>query len=377
METLLKSKYTNTLIGNTAFLLLNRPIGQSTATEKMISGPEFAREIYDQKSLGHDIKVKINSFGGNVFEGWDMVDSIIETKAQTECIGVAYSMAGICLIAGSYRTAYPHSKAMIHGPRRADGKEDNSEFMVGLKNQFIAFLKNNTKFTEEEITDMVTSGKDYFFDAKQMLQKGMIDKIVPSNQTMVVGMSDYKIYEYCNQLIQQEQNLNIEMEILAQLFGKKTESENLVSAVQMKAENETLKGVNAQLDSKIVALEAKIKELEAEKGNGDKKIKAIELIASAKAAGKLNGVSKEDEAKWVENATANYDVIKSVIDTMPSGKTHSVAAVVNKEKPGDGQYTYEWLAKNNPQELARLAEEDPTLFNKLSDEYNSKMRESK
>lgn len=354
-------------------MLLNRPIGQSTPTEKMISGPDFAREVYDQKSLGHDIKVKINSFGGNVFEGWDMVDSIIETKAKTECIGVAYSMAGICLAAGSYRTAYPHSKAMIHGPRRVNSKgeviEDNSEYMQGLKNQFVEFLKNHTKFTEAEITDMVNSGKDYFFDAKQMKDKGIIDQIVPSNQYSVVGKSDIEIYQYCNQLIEQEQTTITEMNILAKLFGGETESENLVSAVQMKAENETLKSVKAQLDSKVVALEAKVKELEAEKGQGDKKVKAIELIASAKAAGKLNGVSKEDEAKWVENATANFDVVKSMIDTMPSGKTHSVAASINKEKPGDGQYTYEWLAQHNPGELTRLALEDEETYKRLENQY--------
>lgn len=361
-------------------MLLNRPIGQSTSDENLISGPDFAEEVYGNKSEGKDIKIKINCIGGQVSGGWDMVDSIIETKAKTECVGVAYSMAGICLAAGSYRTAYPHSRAMIHGPRRVNSKgeviEDNSEYMTGMKNQFVEFLKNHTKFTEAEITDMVTSGNDYFFTAKQMKEKGIIDEIVPSNGVSVVNLTDVKLYEYCNQLIEQEQNTNTEMEILAKLFGGKTESDNLVSAVQMKAENETLKGVKAQLDSEIVALKKEVEQLKAEKGVGDKKVKAIELIASAKAAGKLNGVTKEDEAKWVENATANFDVVKSMIDTMPSGKVAAVAAVIEGKKV-EGDLTYEWLMKNNPTELARIAENDEDLFKKLQDGYIKAQKEEK
>jgi ATP-dependent protease ClpP protease subunit len=373
LETLSRTKYTNKLIGNTAFMLLNKPIGLATSE---ISGPEFANEVYEQKGLGHDVKVKINSFGGNVFQGWDMVDSIIETKAKTECIGVAYSMAGICLAAGSYRTAYPHSKAMIHGPRRADGKEDNSEFMTGLKNQFIAFLKNHTKFTEAEITDMVTSSNDYYFDAKQMLEKGIIDAIVPSNQSGIIGMSDKGLYEYCNQLIEQEQNLTIEMEILAKLFGGKTESDNLVSAVQMKAENETLKSAKVQQDSEIVALKAEVASLKAEKGQTDLKVKAAELIENAVKAGKFPGLKAEDKAKMIEGAIANYDSAKIMVDSIATGKTFAVAASAEGKKP-EGEVTYEWLMKNNPTELARIAESDEDLFKKLQDGYIQAQKEKK
>ena len=143
--------------------------------EPAISGESFAAEVYDWKGQGKDVTVKINSMGGNVYRGWDIVDSIIETKAKTENVGFAYSMAGLALIVGSDRTAYPHSRAMIHAPRRSDGKKDYHTDLI--KDQFRTILKNHTKFTDAEINDMVDSGKDYFFDAKQMLEKGMIDRI--------------------------------------------------------------------------------------------------------------------------------------------------------------------------------------------------------
>lgn len=353
-------------------MLLNKPIGQSTSKEEAISGEAFAEEMYNWKSQGKDITVKINSLGGSVKYGWDMVDSIIETKAKTENIGFAYSMAGIALIVGSDRTAYPHSRAMIHAPRRADGKSDLHTSLI--MDQFRTILKNHTKFTEAEINEMIDSGKDYFFDAKQMLEKGMIDRIANSGgyNNDVMNLSEVEAYTYINQL---ETN-NQEMEFLNKFFGGKTESESMVNAVQMKAEYDSLKVVKAQLDSEIAALKAENESLKAEKGNGDKKVKAIELIASAKSAGKLNGVSKEDEAKWVENATANYEFIKGVIDTMPSGKIVAVAASQASAQPGNGDMTYEFLAKHNPEELNRIAESDPALFTKLQDAHIAKMKEA-
>jgi len=375
LETITQSKYTNKLIGNTAFMLLNKPIGASTNKNETISGPDFAKEVYAEKGLGREIKVKINCFGGDVFQGWDMVDSIIETKAKTEVAGVAYSMAGICLIVGSYRTAYPHSKAMIHSPRRADGKKDESEFMKGIQAQFKSILKGYTKFTEDEITEMIDSGKDYYFTAQQMKDKGMIDEILPSKYNVYAGLSDKGMYEYCNTLIEQEQNSNIEMEILAKLFGGKTESENLVSAVQMKAENETLKASKAQSDSEIVALKAKIQELEAEKGKVSARKKAEELIESAVKADKLNGVKAEDKAKWIENATENYDVVKSMIDNMKAQKGVSAASFVSDEKTKDKSYA--WLAQNEPETLKAMAESDPELFEKLATEHAKSQNEKK
>jgi ATP-dependent protease ClpP protease subunit len=377
LETLQASKYTNKLIGNTAFMLLNKPIGVSSAKEPAISGEAFASEMYGWKSEGKDVTVKINCIGGSVLQGWDMVDSIIETKAKTENIGFAYSMGGICLIVGSDRTAYPHSRAMIHAPRREDGKKDYHTEL--LKDQFRTILKNHTKFTEAEINEMVDSGKDYFFDAKQQLEKGMVDRIANTGgyNNEVMKLSEMEAYAYINKQFETENNedMNVQ-EFIAKLFPGKNDAESMINMAQMKSENEALVKAKAEYEAKITALETENTTLKTEKGQVDAKVKAATLIDGAVKAGKFKDMDAATKAKWVENATANYDVVKSMIDSLPSGKIVAAATIPNAENKGGGDMTYEWLMKNNPTELARIAEEDVQLFNRLSEEWVAKQKEA-
>jgi ATP-dependent protease ClpP protease subunit len=373
LETITKSKYTNKVIGKTAFMLLNKPIGRPSKEENAIYGPDFADEMYSQKSQGNDVTVKINTLGGSVGQGWDMVDSIIETKAKTENVGFAYSMGGICLIVGSKRTAYPHTRAMIHAPRTADGKQHFHTELV--KDQFRAILTNHTKFTEAEINDMIDSGKDYFFNAKEMLDKGMIDEIVPTGSYgNTSGLSDIQAYEYYNSLIEEQETNNEEMEILNKLFGGKTETENIVSAVQMKAENDTLKAQKASVDAEIVALKAQITKLEAEKGAQDATKKATDLIEKGISDGKLVNLTAETKAALIASAVTGYDAAELMIKSMKATKSATASTIPDASSKGS-ERTYEYLAKNDPKALAEIAENDPELFNKLSDEHNAKFTE--
>lgn len=358
-----KQDFTNKVIGNKVFMLINKDIGSQDESTDSISGSAFAAEMYAWKSQGKDITVKINCLGGSVYHGWSMVDSIIETGASTENVGFAYSMGGVCLMVGKYRTAYDFSRTMIHAPRGGN----NSKGLEEVKNQFRDLLKSHTKFTETEINEMIDSGKDYFFNAKEMLAKGIIDRIVTTGKSDPIGLSSQQMHTYYNSYIDQDQNKNTEMEILAKIFGGKTESDNLVSAVQMKAENETLKAAKAHSDSEIVALKSKLQELELEKGKIEAKQKAEDLIDNAIKADKLQNVSLENKAKLVESATVNYDATKIMIDSMKAQKTVSAAASISTEKSKDK--TYEWLAKNDPEQLNVIAEQDPELFAKLSSEY--------
>ena len=106
------------------------------------------------------------------------------------------------------------------------------------------------------------------------------------------------------------------------------------------------------------------------------KAKATTLIEGAVAAGKLVFKDDAEKAKAIEGAVSNYDFTKSMIDKMPSGKT--TAAVAIPAADGDKtKNTYEWLANNDPKKLASIAETDPELFNKLSDEYIARQKEAR
>jgi ATP-dependent protease ClpP protease subunit len=366
------TKFTNKVSGNAVLMLVNKQIGYDDKypNDPFIDGPAFAEEVYWHKSQGREIKVKINSPGGRVVQGWDMVDAIIESGADTMNTGIAYSMGGICLIAGKHRTAYAHATAMIHAPHTKSGKV--SPAAETIKNAFRILLESRTKFTKAEVDDMVDSGKDYFFTAKEMLKKGMIDEIIPSDVN-VTPPTYASAKDLCAFFNSYEQNQNDQMEnpfkdMWAKMTGKSTDAEQILAYQSMQKEVETLKASITSKEQEITSLNAKVTELETAGKADESTRKAKELIEGAKKANKFGKLKPEDEAKLIENAVANYDAAKIMIDAMPSKKEAAAASVPDLDAKGE-QNSYEWMMKNDPEGLKALYESDPELFNKLADDY--------
>ena len=363
--------FTNRIIGNTAFMLLDKGIGPDKArpSDLFIDGSNFSEEMYFHKSQGKNITVKINTPGGRVDHGWSMVDAILETGADTFAAGLAYSMGGICLMFGKYRKAYSHSSIMIHSPRGA-----STTYLDVVKNQFRTLLESRTKFSKAEIDEMMDSGKDYFFTAKEALSKGIIDEIVYTDIQTPANASTNDLYLFYNNHIENtnETNMNI---FGKPLFGKDTEVENVEAAFKMKAENEVLKAEKLVKESEIESLKAKVNELENSGKVSSEKTKATDLIKGAISSKKI-APNAEDEAKLIENATANYDAVKMLIDALPSKKNVAVASVIDASAKKENM-TYEHLAKHAPDQLQALAENDPELLNKLMDDYMKTQNEKK
>jgi len=350
-------------------MLLNQGIGPTTKGEPYIDGAQFAQEAYYWKSQGKQITVKINCLGGRVLHGWDIVDAILECEADTFGAGVAYSMAGMCLIAGKNRRAYNHASAMIHAPHNPANREKSTITEV-MKAQFTSLLQSRTKFTADEIATLM-NGEDHFFSADKMLEKGMIDKVISSGIVAPVNASAEELLAFYNNSIEDfKQPNNSDMDfktILAKLTGKESEAEGIVAVTEMKSQIEQLKAKNTELETEKKNLETKVKQLEDASKNSEAKTKAVELIEGAVKANKLSFKDDAEKVKAIDGAIANYDFTKQMIDAMPTKKVAAAAAIPAAD--GKQVETYEWLAKNDPKKLAAIAETDPELFNKLSDEY--------
>jgi ATP-dependent protease ClpP protease subunit len=379
LKTALKNQnFVNRVMDSKVFMLLNKDIGGS-GDEDSISGSSFSEEMYYWKSQGKEIEVKINSLGGRVVQGWSMVDSIIETKANTFNAGVAYSMAGICLMAGSHRKAYNFSKVMIHAPHAKKGVNVPSDQLEAVKSQFRELLKSRTKFTEAEINDMVDSGKDYYFSAKEALTKGIIDEIVQTDKVFNFNEDQIHagraLYMVFNSALKEELNIKSKthMNIFAKFFKKETEEEAVVAAMEMKAENDQLKAAQASEKTKFEAekkaLEDKIKDLENAGKANEVKAKATELIENAVKAGKMSFTADADKAKAIEGAAANFDYTKALIDGMKATKTVAAVSTVKEEKEVKLEYSY--LANHDPKKLEEIEQTQPDLYAKLVQDFHN------
>jgi ATP-dependent protease ClpP protease subunit len=355
-------------------MLLDKGIGKiEDDTDPFIYGSAFAEEMYYWKSQGKQITVKINCPGGAIFDGWSMIDAIRETDASTENVGMAYSMGGICLLFGKKRTAYDYATAMIHAPRGG-----NKQLLEIIRGQFKELLEKRTKFTDAEIKNMMDSGKDFFFNAQEMLEKGIVDEIIATGKSKPsADLSVKKLHTIYNSFIEKPNQEDMDFKaILAKLTGKESEAEGIVAVTEMKNQVEAQKATITAKETEIADLKAKLKKAEDESKAASEKTKAVDLVNAAEKEGKLKFKTPEDKAKMIEDATVNFELFKRMIDTMPVQVKKTVAAATIPSTEGKEKIlSYEYLAKNDPKELARLYEDDRELFDKLSDEYNAKMRE--
>lgn len=133
-----------------------------------------------------DIKLYINSGGGEVFSGLAILDvmNFIEPDVATYCMGTCASMAAVLLSAGEKgkRYALPHSQIMIHQPSTGIGRikaEDlkvEFEQMEKCKNTLYGILAENTDKPIEEIAELCKL--DRWYTANEAVDFGLIDKVI-------------------------------------------------------------------------------------------------------------------------------------------------------------------------------------------------------
>jgi ATP-dependent Clp protease protease subunit len=133
------------------------------------------------------ITIYINTNGGNVAAMLNIFDvmKMIKSPIQTICIGKAYSAGAFILSSGDkgLRCAMQNSSIMIHGmqaqfPIEASVKKSKEyfDYLKRLNNSVLEIIAVNTGKDLETVR--LDCDKDYFMDAKEALQYGLIDKII-------------------------------------------------------------------------------------------------------------------------------------------------------------------------------------------------------
>src|SRR5205807_774581 len=156
---------------------------------------DTARQAIERlRDLANDnnrpITLYINSAGGNVTDGLaihDAVRHIVSRGIEVTIIvqGMAYSMGSIVLQAASdgRRLAFPHSWIMIHEPAKWAGWQSTTaaaqhlERLKQMQDQIYKILSvRSGKPLRQIIKD--TKRTDFYLDAQNALEYGLIDAIV-------------------------------------------------------------------------------------------------------------------------------------------------------------------------------------------------------
>lgn len=145
--------------------------------------------LLDADKPGTEIKFYINSPGGVVTSGMVMYDTMqmIKSPVSTICMGLAASMGSILLSGGvkGKRYIYPHGEVMIHQPSLGgyiQGVSADLEIQarqtLRVKEIGASILAKNCGKTVDQI--MKDFDRDYWMDAKQAIEYGIVDGIVES-----------------------------------------------------------------------------------------------------------------------------------------------------------------------------------------------------
>jgi ATP-dependent protease ClpP protease subunit len=326
------------------------------------NGGDIARQIMDFKSNGLHVVVNINSVGGSVFAGYQIIDAIIQTQADTHISGMAASIAGIIALFGHNVTANDFSTIMIHAPSGS-----NDDLLKIVQDRLKTILLSKTHLQEDAIEDLM-NGKDHFFTAQQAHEMGFLTsepintgKQLPIETAMLGINEQFQVY---NKLTKQ-----LEMkEVINKLNLAETATEQDILNKIEGLENEATEALNTAttIEAEASALKTEVEELKA-KLDDAAKTGAEMLITNAIKDGKIDEKSKD---VLIDLAVTDYAKAEKVINAIVTDHATHVVNVkkeVKEDLTKDPVKLAAFMRDENA--VKELQASNIELFNKYQEEY--------
>lgn len=347
------------------------------------NGMEFVSLFSQLEAKYSKITVKLHSYGGSVFDGNLIYNTIQNSKKDVDLdiIGIAASMAAI--ISQSRKDKKPrmvrNGFLMIHAPSGSTyggalDHENNAKLLRSIENTLVQVLSASISKPKNYVAKWMVG--DNWFDAEEALREGLISEIIePESDTITANLNPQELgaqgmyYQFTALLTPKNElqtNLDHTMkkpiiEALA-LTGVNEQSSDtaVIEAVKQHFEAKT-NGLQGKLDAEIKknqTLEAKFKE------QGKAAI-AVEIEA-AKKAGKIT----QDQVATYEGIAeaSGIETLKTVLGAIPARKsiTGQMQGSGKQDGPvGRESWDFDKWQKEDPKGFEALAKESPEAFQEL------------
>ena len=146
-------------------------------------GIAFLNLFQQIESNKKDITVKLHTYGGSVFDGNLIYNTIANSIAnvQIHIVGIAASMGAIISLASDKVYIVENGYMMIHAPSggvhgTANDLESNIKLMRSMEQNFISKLLEKTGKNQDYVKNWLVG--DNWFDANQALQEGLVTGII-------------------------------------------------------------------------------------------------------------------------------------------------------------------------------------------------------
>lgn len=142
----------------------------------------------DNDGTGEPIEIILSTVGGNVYDGFNLVDQIEKAKTSVtiHVMAMAASMGLLIAMAGKNNpnvktVCHPFSVGLLHsGSQCMEGSahavKDTFNFSQQYKEKIKEFILSHTKIDED--TYEKVERKEYWMDSDEMLKLGIVDEII-------------------------------------------------------------------------------------------------------------------------------------------------------------------------------------------------------
>ena len=339
---------------------INSHIGDDDEDGVGIDGRIFSKELFEiDAECPKLITIYINSIGGDVQQGFDILNAIANLKSDNKVIynGFAFSTAGWCGLSAKRVEASSYSTWMCHLPYHPEDDEKRTKFLdyVGLQiANIIASCSGRNgkeKLTQEFVFDMM---KDKTYKtAQELYNLGLIDEIIPTERQNISTLFNSEDFTIIKTLYKKEQiilnkfietfntkttdmslnkvvnRLNLsegtnEEGVIAEIANRENryalvnkENESLREQIvnkdkELKALNESkaeLERKKTEMENAMCLKDKKISDMEAEMTDKEKERLALETFKNEA----MNRAKEAEEAKKTANADALINEFKMKI----------------------------------------------------------------
>lgn len=175
--------YTVDALVESPIMLIDRQIGDSEDEGIGMDGALFGKELMSLDGMGKkSIQIWVNTPGGNMFQGYMMLNAILQSKTPVDTynIGVVASMGFPIFMAGRKRYMMDYAVAMIHMPFDKTGVAQNKELQK-FGDSMVTMIASRSNLSEKKIREMCEA--ETWLNAQECLKYGFATEIMSSAVT--------------------------------------------------------------------------------------------------------------------------------------------------------------------------------------------------
>jgi ATP-dependent Clp endopeptidase proteolytic subunit ClpP len=343
--------------------------GLVSSYKEDVNSRGFATEFAEAERQYDNIDVRINSAGGDVFEGIAIFNTLRASQKNVTIYidGVAASIAGIIALCGKSVKMNRHAMMMLHRVSGGSyGDADKMKRAAGdmekVESVLVNILAERMGIENDKVMSTYMDGQDHWLTATEALELGLVNEIYDGAKvSLPKGQIKNKALEIYNQFS------NIltpkQMKILWNKLGLKNEAgedEALKAVEQLQAELQTERTNSDSQKQEIESLKARIKTFE-DQVKAERVQQIDTILTNAVKSGRIQEAQKPTFKAILEN---DFDNGKAAIESITPQQR--MIDMLNKSPQGERKdWSFTDYQRKDPKALATMKAETPDVFKAL------------